>query len=116
MAETHCPNCGAAISAENNGAFCKYCGGKLPKDEAPQITNTYNNVQNHYHTTTIYQTAPTEEPPPTKRKLRTGFLAATIFAAAVVCFVCLRFGWYIPMIILLIGIIISFVKNGFTKG
>ena len=55
MVPTHCPNCGAAITEENNGQFCLYCGGKLP-EAVQNITNNYDNrVENHYHTTNVYQ-------------------------------------------------------------
>ena len=74
MIPTHCPNCGAAITEENNGKFCLYCGGKLPEREPVQnITNNYDNrVENHYHTTVIQQVAPTVQQIPEEKSLPSG--------------------------------------------
>ena len=53
---TNCPNCGAAITEENNGEFCVYCKTRLPKVVADSVTNNVvNNTVNEYHTTNIYQ-------------------------------------------------------------
>ncbi len=46
----NCANCGAPISEENKGDFCKFCGAKLPKDEAAPVTN--NNVTNNVYNVT----------------------------------------------------------------
>lgn len=61
---TNCPNCGAAITEENNGEYCIFCKTKFPQVVADQnITNNIDNrVVNEYHTTNIYQTvAPQDE-------------------------------------------------------
>lgn len=64
MTPTHCPNCGAAITEENNGKYCLYCGGKMPEPEQ-NITNNYDNrVENHYHTTNVIVQAPIIEEVP----------------------------------------------------
>ena len=54
MTPTHCPNCGAAMTEENNGKYCLYCGGKLPEIEQSIINNYNNQVENHYHTANVY--------------------------------------------------------------
>lgn len=60
MTITHCPNCGAAITEENSGEYCLYCGGKLPKEETEQtiINNNTNIVNNEFRTTNIIVQTP----------------------------------------------------------
>lgn len=58
---TNCPNCGAAITEENNGDFCKYCGTKIPKDE-PNITNIDNSKSSVTYITNNYIVENKQEP------------------------------------------------------
>ncbi len=51
-----CTSCGAPINEENSGDFCKFCGTKLPKDEAAPITNNVSNVNNVTYVTNNYIT------------------------------------------------------------
>ena len=52
----NCTSCGAPINEENSGDFCKFCGTKLPKDEAAPITNNVSNVNNVTYVTNNYIT------------------------------------------------------------
>ena len=54
----HCTGCGAAISEDNNGAFCKFCGAKLPQDISD--THITNNVTNNEYHTHVYNTEPAQ--------------------------------------------------------
>lgn len=119
MTPTHCPNCGAAMTEENSGKYCLYCGGKLPEPEQ-HITNNFDNrVENHYHTTIIQQAAPTYDPnayqlPEDQREKKFNISTAIIAGVMLLTIVIVTIILKAPVVlVLVIAVAAYFIKNMF---
>lgn len=92
MATTNCPNCGAAITEDNNGDFCKFCGSKIPKDE-PNVTNIDNSQSSVTYVTNNYigkeeaqPQKPVNAPPLVKKREKSAqSIVGIVLGAVLVC-------------------------------